>query len=66
MERQESSSRRWPVRTWWRCQANQDSRHVGYLQYERTFGARDSVPIRGTGRERNQVLDAGDVLALLY
>jgi len=45
---------------------NQDSRHVGYLQYERTFGARDSVPIRGTGRERNQVLDAGDVLALLH
>lgn len=46
--------------------ANQDSRHVGYLQYERTFGARDSVPIRGTGRERNQVVDAGDVLALLH
>src|SRR5450759_150714 len=100
---------------------NHDSRHVGYLQYEQTFGTRDSVlrleagdgtrlalvavdsskpdldegeigrehyawieegfrepadlrvfvchhhlmPIPGTGRERNQVLDAGDVLSLL-
>jgi Icc protein len=100
---------------------NHDSRHVGYLQYEQTFGARDSalrleagdgtrlalvavdsskpdldegeigrehyawiedgfrqpadlrvfvchhhlMPIPGTGRERNQVLDAGDVLSLL-
>jgi len=99
---------------------NHDARHVGYLQYEETLGARDSrlrivaagddvalvavdsskpdldqgeigrerygwiaegfsgaanlrifachhhlMPIPGTGRERNQVLDAGDVLALL-
>jgi Icc protein len=100
---------------------NHDSRHVGYLQYERTFGERDTalraqaadgtqlalvavdsskpdvdegevgrehyrwiedgfaaeadlrvfvchhhlMPIPGTGRERNQVHDAGDVLALL-
>ena len=99
---------------------NHDARHVGYLQFERTFGARDTrlelsvdgtqvalvavdsskpdidegeigrehyswidegfggaadvrifvchhhlMPIPGTGRERNQVLDAGDVLALL-
>jgi len=100
---------------------NHDSRHVGYLQFERTFGERDStlrmeaadgtrlalvavdsskpdvdegevgrehyrwiqrgfaadadlrvfvchhhlMPIPGTGRERNQVHDAGDVLALL-
>ena len=100
---------------------NHDSRHVGYLQYERAFGGRDSIlrlqgadgtqlalvavdsskpdldegeigrehyawieegfrepadlrvfvchhhlmPIPGTGRERNQVLDAGDVLSLL-
>jgi Icc protein len=99
---------------------NHDARHVGYLQYEQTLGARDSrlrvtagdidvalvavdsskpdldqgeigrerydwiaegfggaadlrifvchhhlMPIPGTGRERNQVLDAGDVLALL-
>ena len=100
---------------------NHDSRHVGYLQYEQTFGARDStlrleagdgtqlalvavdsskpdldegeigrehyawiedgfresadlrvfvchhhlMPIPGTGRERNQVLDASDVLSLL-
>jgi 3',5'-cyclic-AMP phosphodiesterase len=99
---------------------NHDARHVGYLQYERTFGPRDSrqrltldatevalvavdsskpdldegeigrehyawivegfrepadlrifvchhhlMPIPGTGRERNQVLDAGDVLSLL-
>jgi 3',5'-cyclic AMP phosphodiesterase CpdA len=99
---------------------NHDARHVGYLQYERTFGTRDSrarlavdgtevalvavdsskpdldegeigrehyawivegfsepadlrifachhhlMPIPGTGRERNQVLDAGDVLSLL-
>jgi 3',5'-cyclic-AMP phosphodiesterase len=99
---------------------NHDARHVGYLQFERTFGARDTqltlsargtqlalvavdsskpdidegeigrehyaridkgfagpadlrvfvchhhlMPIPGTGRERNQVLDAGDVLAVL-
>ena len=99
---------------------NHDARHVGYLQFERIFGARDTrlqlnaggaelaliavdsskpdidegeigrehyawieegfanaadvrlfvchhhlMPIPGTGRERNQVLDAGDVLALL-
>jgi Icc protein len=99
---------------------NHDARHVGYLQFEETFGPRDSrrrlscgglevalvaldsskpdldegeigrehygwieegfadeadvrifvchhhlMPIPGTGRERNQVLDAGDVLALL-
>jgi len=99
---------------------NHDARNVGYLQYEDTFGARDSrerlecgdltvalvavdsskpdlddgeigrehygwiaegfagdadlrvfvchhhlVPVPGTGRERNQVLDAGDVLSLL-
>jgi len=99
---------------------NHDARHVGYLQYETTFGSRDSrlrllidetevavvavdsskpdidegeigrehyawivegfsepadlrifachhhlMPIPGTGRERNQVLDAGDVLSLL-
>jgi 3',5'-cyclic-AMP phosphodiesterase len=99
---------------------NHDARHVGYLQFEQTFGPRDSrlrltcgglevalvaldsskpdldegeigrehygwieegfageadvrifvchhhlMPIPGTGRERNQVLDAGDVLALL-
>jgi Icc protein len=99
---------------------NHDARHVGYLQFERVFGARDVrlqlragdtdlalvavdsskpdidegeigrehyawieegfagpaglrvfvchhhlMPIPGTGRERNQVLDAGDVLALL-
>jgi 3',5'-cyclic AMP phosphodiesterase CpdA len=99
---------------------NHDARHVGYLQFERVFGARDSrlrlnaggvdlalvavdsskpdidegeigrehyawiaegfaapadlrvfvchhhlMPIPGTGRERNQVLDAGDVLSVL-
>jgi 3',5'-cyclic-AMP phosphodiesterase len=99
---------------------NHDARHVGYLQFERIFGARDLrlrvsargadlalvavdsskpdidegeigrehyswieegfaaaadlrvfvchhhlMPIPGTGRERNQVLDAGDVLFLL-
>jgi 3',5'-cyclic AMP phosphodiesterase CpdA len=99
---------------------NHDARHVGYLQFERVFGARDTkmrlsaggmnaalvavdsskpdldegeigrehyawidegfagpadlrifvchhhlMPIPGTGRERNQVLDAGDVLAVL-
>jgi Icc protein len=99
---------------------NHDARHVGYLQYERTFGARDTrltlsaagtrlalvavdsskpdiddgevgreryawieegfagaadlrvfvihhhlMPIPGTGREHTQVLDGGDVLALL-
>jgi 3',5'-cyclic AMP phosphodiesterase CpdA len=99
---------------------NHDARHVGYLQYEATFGSRDTrrrlpiddtevalvavdsskpdidegeigrehyawvaegfsepadlrifachhhlMPIPGTGRERNQVLDAGDVLSLL-
>jgi Icc protein len=99
---------------------NHDARHVGYLQFERIFGARDMrlrlsaggvdlalvavdsskpdidegeigrehyswiedgfaaaadlrvfvchhhlMPIPGTGRERNQVLDAGDVLFLL-
>jgi 3',5'-cyclic-AMP phosphodiesterase len=99
---------------------NHDARHVGYLYFEETFGARDSrrrldlgeltaalvavdsskpdldegeigrehygwieegfageadvrifichhhlMPIPGTGRERNQVLDAGDVLSLL-
>jgi 3',5'-cyclic-AMP phosphodiesterase len=99
---------------------NHDARHVGYLQYERTFGARDTrltvnaggarlalvavdsskpdiddgevgreryawieagfagaadlrvfvihhhlMPIPGTGREHTQVLDAGDVLAML-
>ncbi len=99
---------------------NHDARHVGYLQFERTFGARDTrlrlyaggtqlalvavdsskpdidegeigrehyawidegfassadlrvfvchhhlMPIPGTGRERNQVLDAGDGLAVL-
>lgn len=99
---------------------NHDARHVGYLQFERIFGARDMrlrlnagggglalvavdsskpdidegeigrehyswieegfsdaadlrvfachhhlMPIPGTGRERNQVLDAGDVLSLL-
>lgn len=103
-----------------RVPGNHDARNVGYLQYEETFGARDSrerlecaglevalvavdsskpdldegeigrehygwiedgfagaadlrvfvchhhlVPVPGTGRERNQVLDAGDVLALL-
>ncbi len=99
---------------------NHDARHVGYIQYEETFGPRDSrlrlgsdgvevalvavdsskpdldqgeigrehygwieegfrgdadlrifvchhhlMPVPGTGRERNQVLDAGDVLSLL-
>jgi 3',5'-cyclic-AMP phosphodiesterase len=99
---------------------NHDARHVGYLYFEETFGARDRrarpelgghdtalvavdsskpdidegeigrehydwiedgfagepalrifachhhlMPIPGTGRERNQVTDAGDVLALL-
>ena len=99
---------------------NHDARHVGYIQFEQAFGARDSrlrltvggvevalvavdsskpdlnegeigrehygwieegflgpadlrvfvchhhlMPIPGTGRERNQVLDAGDVLSLL-
>jgi 3',5'-cyclic-AMP phosphodiesterase len=99
---------------------NHDARHVGYLQFERVFGARDTrqrlsaagervalvavdsskpdvddgeigrerypwieagfagsadlrlfvchhhlMPIPGTGRELNQVLDAGDVLAVL-
>ena len=99
---------------------NHDARNVGYIQFEDTFGTRDSrleldldgatvavvavdsskpdldegeigrehymwigegfsassdlrifichhhlMPIPGTGRERNQVLDAGDVLALL-
>jgi 3',5'-cyclic-AMP phosphodiesterase len=99
---------------------NHDARHVGYLYFEETFGARDRrlrleleghdaalvavdsskpdidegeigrehydwiqdafadepalrifachhhlMPIPGTGRERNQVLDAGDVLSLL-
>jgi 3',5'-cyclic-AMP phosphodiesterase len=99
---------------------NHDARHVGYLFFEETFGARDRrlrfdlggldtalvavdsskpdidegeigrehyswiqegfagdpglrifvchhhlMPIPGTGRERNQVLDAGDALALL-
>ena len=99
---------------------NHDARNVGYVQFEDTFGTRDSrlrlelggmtvavvavdsskpdldegeigrehyawicegfgggadlrvfvchhhlMPIPGTGRERNQVLDAGDVLALL-
>jgi Icc protein len=99
---------------------NHDARHVGYLGFERTFGARDTrlrlsaggtqlalvavdsskpdidegeigrehyawidegfagsadlrvfvchhhlMPIPGTGRERNQVLDAGDGLAVL-
>jgi 3',5'-cyclic-AMP phosphodiesterase len=99
---------------------NHDARHVGYLQFERTFGARDTqlrlsaggtelalvavdssrpdvdegeigrehygwiedgfagladlrvfvchhhlMPIPGTGREHTQVLDAGDVLAVL-
>jgi 3',5'-cyclic-AMP phosphodiesterase len=99
---------------------NHDARHVGYLQFERVFGARDTrltlsagatrlalvavdsskpdvdegeigrehyawigegfagaadlrvfvchhhlMPIPGTGRERNQVLDAGDVLSTL-
>lgn len=103
-----------------RVPGNHDARNVGYLQYEDTFGARDSrlrvgcggldlalvavdsskpdidegeigrehygwieegfagdadlrvfvchhhlMPVPGTGRERNQVLDAGDVLALL-
>jgi Icc protein len=103
-----------------RVPGNHDARNVGYLNYEDTFGARDSrlrfecagldvaligvdsskpdidegeigrehygwieegfaddtdlrvfvchhhlVPVPGTGRERNQVLDAGDVLALL-
>ena len=99
---------------------NHDAKHVGYLYFEETFGARDRrlrreldgqdtalvavdsskpdidegeigrehydwiedafagepalrifachhhlMPIPGTGRERNQLLDAGDVLALL-
>jgi 3',5'-cyclic AMP phosphodiesterase CpdA len=99
---------------------NHDAKHVGYLQFERVFGARDTqlrlsaaglevalvavdsskpdidegeigrehyawikegfagaadvrvfvchhhlMPIPGTGRERNQVLDAGDVLSVL-
>jgi 3',5'-cyclic AMP phosphodiesterase CpdA len=99
---------------------NHDARHVGYLYFEETLGARDSrlrlelggstvalvavdsskpdldegevgrehygwieegfageadlrvfachhhlMPVPGTGRERNQVLDAGDVLSLL-
>jgi Icc protein len=99
---------------------NHDAKHVGYLYFEETFGARDRrlrleldghdtalvavdsskpdidegeigrehydwikdgfvdepalrifachhhlMPIPGTGRERNQVLDAGDVLSLL-
>lgn len=99
---------------------NHDAKHVGYLQFERIFGARDTrlalrprdtelalvavdsskpdidegeigrehygwieqafagsadlrvfvchhhlMPIPGTGRERNQVLDAGDILSLL-
>jgi 3',5'-cyclic AMP phosphodiesterase CpdA len=103
-----------------RVPGNHDARNVGYLQFEDTFGARDSrlrlerpegvvalvavdsskpdldegeigrehygwieegfageaelrifvchhhlMPIPGTGRERNQVLDAGDVLSLL-
>ncbi len=102
-----------------RVPGNHDARNVGYLQFEDTFGARDSrlrldmsegelalvavdsskpdldegeigrehygwieegfagdadlrvfvchhhlMPIPGTGRERNQVLDAGDVLSL--
>jgi Icc protein len=99
---------------------NHDAKHVGYLQFERVFGTRDTqlrmsaggldvalvavdstkpdidegeigrehyawikegfaaaadlrifvchhhlMPIPGTGRERNQVLDAGDVLSVL-
>jgi 3',5'-cyclic-AMP phosphodiesterase len=103
-----------------RVPGNHDARHVGYLHFEDTFGARDSrqrlelagldvaivavdstkpdldegeigrehygwieegfageadlrlfvchhhlMPIPATGRERNQVRDAGDVLALL-
>jgi Icc protein len=111
---------RLPVRAWSWCPGNHDARHVGYLRFERVFGARDSLlrmsaagvdvalvavdsskpdidegdigrehyawilqgfagpansrifvchhhlmPIPGTGRERNQVLDAGDVLSAL-
>jgi 3',5'-cyclic AMP phosphodiesterase CpdA len=103
-----------------RVPGNHDARNVGYLQYEDTFGGRDTrlrlecagldvslvavdsskpdldegeigrehygwidegfagpadlrlfvchhhlVPVPATGRERNQVLDAGDVLSLL-
>ena len=66
---------------------NHDARNVGYIQFEDTFGTRDSrleLDLDGAtvavvavdsskpdldegeiGRERNQVLDAGDVLALL-